>query len=313
MTMPPVRTLRRTLRDWWLGGDARYAYSRPRFRRTPAEPPKVRVLGDHSNYHCGSWAAIESIRQNCQRAGYRLAGRYEAFDILVVNGEGSMHGSRHGFRNVFTKKMEVLKMAVEAGKPAYLVNTIWQDNVADYDDVLRRLSGIQVREAGSQRALREEHGIAASVKIDASNFLTLDLPRVTRGEGVLVTDFFLVKEGRFERRNLDIAGAEHVSMADETWPSLLGKLAASRLLVTGRHHAVYAACRTRTPFVVLKGNNHKVTALLAMAGVRLPVADDLSEIPALMNGIEAYRGDFERLFDWMEAQPDTPILPPARS
>lgn len=301
---------RSALRGWWLGGHSRYAYAHPLFRSRPGIPPKVRVLGDHSDYHCGSWAAIESIRQNCLRSGYRLAGRYEPFDILVVNGEGSMHGSRAGFRNVFTKKMEVLQRAVESGIPAYLVNSVWQDNVHEYDGVLRQLSGIQVREAESHRALLEEHGVHSVVKIDASFFLDVPVPKLAHSERVIVTDFFMVREGRFEAHRLDLPQADYVSMREVGWQALINRLAGSRLLVTGRHHAVYAACKARTPFVVLKGNNHKVTGLLASAGVTLPVARDLGEIPAVIREIDRYKPEFDRLFDWMQAQPDTPILPP---
>lgn len=304
---------REALRSWWLGGHSKYAYSHPLFRRQPGTPPKVRVLGDHSDYHCGSWAAIESIRRNCLSSGYHLAGRYEPFDILVVNGEGSMHGSRSGFRNVFTKKMEVLKRAVEAGIPAYLVNSLWQDNVHDYDDVLRRLSGIQLRERQSQRILLEEHGVAGEVKIDASFFLDVPLVPVARRSGVVVTDFFMVREGRFQAQRLDIPEADYLSMREVSWHELVTRLAASRLLVTGRHHAVYAACKARTPFLVMKGNNHKVTGLFDSAGVSLPVIEDLSQVPAALKEIEAARPQFERLFDWMHSQPDTPILPPWRT
>lgn len=303
--------MRSALRSWWLGGHSKHAYAYPLFRRASGPPRKVRVLGDHSDYHCGSWAAIESIRMNCQRSGYALAGRYEPFDILVVNGEGSMHGSRSGFRNVFTKKMEVLKRAVARGIPAYLVNTIWQDNVSSYDDVLRQLSGIQVREAQSQRALLQEHGISSTLKIDASFFLDVEIPQAgERSPRVMATDFFITSTGRFESRALGIPDVEYVSMTDVHWPDFVRRLAASRLLVTGRHHAVYAACKARTPFVVVKGNNHKVTGLLASAGVNVPVARDISGIPAALKEIGDYAGEFEKLFAWMHAQPDTPILPP---
>ena len=308
--MPVNRNMNSALRGWWLGGHSKYAYSHPLFRRTSGPPRKVRVLGDHSDYHCGSWAAIESIRMNCVRSGYALAGRYEPFDILVVNGEGSMHGSRSGFRNVFTKKMEVLKRAVERGIPAYLVNTIWQDNVSSYDDVLRQLSGIQVREAESQRALLEEHGVSSTLKIDASFFLDVDIPpNCERTSRVIANDFFITGTGRFESHALDIPNVEYVAMKDVRWPDFVRMLASSRLLVTGRHHAVYAACKARTPFIVVKGNNHKVTGLLASAGVNVPVVADISGIPSALKGIDAYAGEFEKLFDWMHAQPDTPILP----
>ena len=307
---PPGSGLRTFFRSWWLGGHSQWSYDHPLFRKTRANPPKVRVLGDHSDYHCGSWAAIESIRQNCLRSGYRLAGRYEPFDILVVNGEGSMHGSRSARRNVFVKKMEVLKRATDAGIPAYLVNTVWQNNVSTYDAVLRKLSGIQVREAESQNDLLKAHGVPSVVKIDASFFLPVEQPQAAeRSARIVLTDFFMNEGGTFETHALDLGDTEFVSMKQISWPGFVAKLAKSRLLVTGRHHAVFAACKARTPFIVLKGNNHKVTGLLETAGVKLPVAQRLEEIPALVAEAGKYQAAFEALFDWMHAQKDTPILP----
>ncbi|WP_421693701.1 hypothetical protein [Aestuariivirga sp.] len=308
--MPPESGLRSALRSWWLGGHSQWSYDHPLFRKTRASPPKVRILGDHSDYHCGSWAAIESIRQNCLRSGYRLAGRYEPFDILVVNGEGSMHGSNIARRNVFVKKMEVLKRAIEAGIPAYLVNTVWQNNVSSYDHVLRMLSGIQVREIDSYNDLLTAHGVPSLVKIDASFFLAVkQAPSLTPNARIVITDFFMTAGGQFEAHALDLGDTEYVSMKDIGWPDFVTKLANSKLLVTGRHHAVFAACKARTPFIVLKGNNHKVTGLLETAGVRLPVAKTLDEIPALVAEIGQHQAAYDQLFNWMHARPDTPILP----
>jgi hypothetical protein len=79
-------------------------------------------------------------------------------------------------------------------------------------------------------------------------------------------------------------------------------LKTARLLVTGRQHAVYAACRARTPFLAVKGNSHKIEGLIAMAGADISLLDSPHEIPAALSDVEAHRAEYDRLFDWLEAQ-----------
>jgi hypothetical protein len=66
---------------------------------------RLRLAGDHSSYHCGSAAVVQTI-------------------ATMVNGEGSMH---HG-GGAFVDKTRLIKAAVAAGRPAHLINSVWQDN-----------------------------------------------------------------------------------------------------------------------------------------------------------------------------------------
>ncbi len=126
------------------------------YGRRPSFAVLIRLEGDHSAYHCGSQAAFSVLTRIWANKG-RIVEAGDGWDTLVVNGEGSMHHGSSGFHT----KMLLLREAQAAGKSTYLVNSVWQANPADYDDVLRRLDGFYVRGRRSVDDLRERHGIAA--------------------------------------------------------------------------------------------------------------------------------------------------------
>lgn len=102
---------------------------------------KVRLIGDHSSYHCGSAAAFSALRAACLKSG-ALVGSGEDFDILVVNGEGSMH---HDSVSCLRKLTEI-ETALNDGKLVELVNTVWQSNSKRSSEILRACR-VTVREA----------------------------------------------------------------------------------------------------------------------------------------------------------------------
>jgi hypothetical protein len=81
------------------------------------------------------------------------------------------------------------------------------------------------------------------------------------------------------------------------------------LLVTGRHHAIFASCRARLRFIGVTGNSHKIEGLIVAAGARLPIARQPSDIPSLIEQVDDHAAEYEKLFSWMAAQPPASILP----
>lgn len=53
---------------------------------------------------------------------------------------------------------------------------------------------------------------------------------------------------------------------------------ASLNLITGRQHAVYAACKARIPFAASEGNTHKIRGLIKTAGVEIPIASLITDV-----------------------------------
>lgn len=70
---------------------------------------KIRLIGDHTAYHCGSAAVLRAIRAAPEKAG-RVVGRDEEYNLRLVNGEGSMHHNDIGFQ-----KMYEIRDALERG------------------------------------------------------------------------------------------------------------------------------------------------------------------------------------------------------
>lgn len=259
--------------------------------------PKLLLLGDHSSFHCGCSAVWQAINQIAAAKGWRVAKRGGSYDALAVNGEGSMHHSSRAFH----EKMGWLREAVDAGKPAYLVNTVWQENTSEYDDVLRRLSGVIVREKLSQRDLLERHGIRARVAIDVSYFASADAPPIKDFHGSdVVTDFYLSDRSDWGLPP-PYATLPEISMSGD-WPSFVASLRTAGMLITGRHHAMFGACRAETPFAALESNTHKISGTIATSGIDIPVARHIDELPDVITKIRDLDVQFRDLFKWMRAQ-----------
>jgi len=275
--------------------------------------PRLCVAGDTSGYHGGCDAVMRTLWRLAAAKGWRVVPEGADYDALLVNGEGNMH---HGSKR-FHHKMRLLGDAVAAGRPAFLVNSVWQDNPPDYDDLLPRLSGLFVREVLSQRELAERHAARAEVVPDASFFDRL--PRFTwrrnfRGRPA-VTDFFVKPQGdagrrhRFERRDTLFPAARPLPFLDWPWGRIVASLKTAGYLITGRHHAVYAACVARVPFIASEGNTHKIRGLIASANADILVAETPEEIPGIIAANLARPQEYERLFAWIAGQEIDRIIP----
>jgi hypothetical protein len=275
--------------------------------------PRLCVGGDTSGFHGGCDAVMRTLRRLAAAKGWQVVAEGSDYDALLVNGEGNMH---HGSKR-FHRKMRLLRDAVAAGRPAFLVNSVWQDNPPDYDELLPQLSGLFVREVLSQRELAERHGATAEVLPDASFFDALprfSLRRHFRGQPA-VTDFYVGSEGgpagrhTFGRRDALFPQARPLPFLDWTWGRIVASLRTASYLITGRHHGVYAACVARIPFLASEGNTHKIRGLIASAGVDIPVADAPEDIPALASTCLGRRAEYEQLFAWLADQRIGRIIP----
>lgn len=215
------------------------------------------------------------------------------------------HGSR-----AFHIKMKLLSEAVAAGKSAYLVNSVWQDNPPDYDDVLRQLAGISVRENLSRDDLLDRHGIAARVLPDVSFFAAL--PRFVWRRNYrskpAITDFYLPDRSvlpdrsTFDRLDHLFPEARPLPFKRMSWARAVASIKTTGYLITGRQHAVYAACKARTPFVASEGNTHKIRGLILTAGADIPVGTCPADLVGKASELLRRQDQFTRLFDWLAGQ-----------
>ncbi len=282
-------------------------YKNPPFSTLKNNKPIVRILGDHSKLHCGCQAVMETLKEQSQKKNWKIARCYQKYNILIVNGEGSMHHNS----NHFVNKMQILQKAVDFGIPAYLVNTVWEENTNEYDSVLKRLAGISTREILSQKELENKHGIQSKYTIDASFFANIDTKSdFTNYNGQPVkTDFYDPYTSKWTTLSDNFVNVPYISMTKNSWSSFVLSLKTSKYLITGRHHAVYAACKARIPFAASESNTHKISGLIKTAGVNIPIAQSPHELPNIISQIDQLKEEYEKLFNWMDKQVATDIIP----
>lgn len=266
----------------------------------PDAPLRIRLIGDHSAEHAGCAAVTQVLESEIARVGVRVEDD-QAFDLLLVNGEGIMHDDSDGC----LRKLAEIRLAQAAGKQVHLVNSVWQNNTAGYDDCLRALDGFWVRGVASARDLAQRHEIDVAHGIDLSFYAPIDevAPARDFGGAVVTTDFFAAELGFAWPTGERTADWVPVDMKAQSWSSLVRSLRSAEVLVAGRHHGMYAACVARIPFVPFKSNTHKFADLIESAGVNIPVAEHISEVPALIRWARKNADVYEKLFDWMQAQP----------
>lgn len=268
---------------------------------------RVRILGDHSAYHAGSAAVWEVLEGSLADRRHQPAqsGNY---DVLLMNGEGSMH---HG-RPTFHKKMGQMEAAKNQGKRVYLVNTVWHDNPSDYDGLLRSLDGVIARDRLSQNEFQNRHGVEAGLAPDISYFAPLsdatDYPDF--GGEPAMTDWFDPDSYRFQRPAAAHEQARYLDMSILSWPQTVAALRSASVLVAGRHHAMYAACKARTPFIPVRSNCHKMEGLAASAGVDIPLAASMAEAWDLTDWAQNNAPAYNQLFDWLDAHCLEDAIPP---
>src|SRR5215467_11932127 len=104
------------------------------------------------------------------------------FDLVLVNGEGALHHDSKAARRIAAVPL----WARERGRPAFLINSVYQANGPEVAQGVTRYRAVFARDELSRRALIEA-GIEATVAPDLT--LTWE-PAVARGTGrlVVVTD-----------------------------------------------------------------------------------------------------------------------------
>lgn len=291
----------------------------------PSLPLKALLVGDASlSGHHGSAIVTAQLVKLAGDAGIdvlhgwtweaansALQGDNARYDLVIVNGEGSVHSDSRAARRFAGLAKQ---LAAEQRAPAYLVNATVEGNSAELDYDLSFFRLRFVRDTSSQAYLARRD-VAAEVVHDLT-LTSSDLPRADGRGPLLVTD---ASDQETTRRLLAIARAsqaEAVTLRSRPpWPArgnpsrrvsfeikrqlarfskqsprslrygdalsrdaFVDRLAheASGILC-GRYHAVCLALRMGLPFVAVAGNTGKTGALLADIGLdnRTTTLDDL--------------------------------------
>jgi len=206
----------------------------------------------------------------------------------------------------FRLKMEASERAASLGKRVHLVNSLWQDNPSDFDETLRRLAEVTVREVASARDLEERHGIAAKVALDFSYFAPVGRSWLAKNwvGRVVTSEYREAETGKWTSLDQDpLTKAPVANLKRMNWSRVVNSLRGAKLFVTGRHHGVYAACRAEVPFLAYSGNSHKIEGLIASAGVNIPVFERPDNLAEQIERCLALSSEYNELFHWMASQP----------
>jgi hypothetical protein len=242
------------------------------------------------------------------------------FDIVIVNGEGSVHHNAPAARRIADLSRVLRKRRL----PAYLINASEEANGPDVLEGLASFRLCFVRDSTSQKRLA---GAGALVRVVPDLSLTHSWPRSRSAGGrLLVTDS---SEHHKCARLVALAarwpGAQMVTFrAPPPWPvrgspmrrvgfeakrlaaklappspwsvryagaqrthdEIVGLISSASGILCARYHAVCFALCLRVPFLAIEGNTGKIGALLADVGLRnrcvdLDSLNELSNPPAI--------------------------------
>ena len=257
----------------------------------------VVVLNDtrRDPLHIGCKAVMRNLFELCQRSGMEVVASFKSpksyqtddfaaalkkADAVIVNGEGTMHHDKKAAAQI----VESVRLAKEAGKKAYLINSIWQDNPV-LSGRLGLFDRIYVRESFSQKQVIGA-GHNATVVPDLSFFGT-DRHSDPRSDGKDLTfvDSVLSETSRF----IAVAALRHdcdfFCMTDKAKRRLRNAVLRTRFrqngrsfrilreedlrgkVITGRFHAMCFALKFGLPFLAVTSNSHKVEAVISDIGL----------------------------------------------
>ena len=276
----------------------------------------------YHNHH-GCLTVVRNLHLGMQRRGWncvgslpvsasvRQLGRYRRqlreAQLVVVNGEGTLHHDRRGARRL----LEVCE-ALQATHPVVLLNALWQDNDATrWQPVLDRFKAVAARDQRSQAQLRAL-GVDAHYAPDLTFY---DYPKaaVTHRSKFGCTDSVLndwtmtalqqcaqdddmrfcpVYTGELRYRRgprdwdrrvkyrlypwlgkrfgLNIPPRyRSLPYAERATEAFLEKLASCEAVCVARYHVLCFAVQQQIPFVAVASNSHKSEALVEELGLPL--------------------------------------------
>jgi polysaccharide pyruvyl transferase WcaK-like protein len=213
---------------------------------------KTLLLNDTSWYHSGCKEVIQVLSNYydptmmCDNRNEIDLSIIQEFDRVILNGEGTLHHNAPWAK----KFLGYLREAQRLGKETHIVNTVWQEMGNDWDDVLQNASLIEVRDVLSKNEMQTKNNKTASIVLDASIHSDVEYKECEFTEVSVGGSFY-------GKLNLDWDTYNSIDIFKDSWFTLVNKLRHSRLLITGRHHEMYAALKARTPVITVPGNTWK--------------------------------------------------------
>jgi hypothetical protein len=306
---------------------------------------KAVLLNDtRSEHHVGCRWVVENLERECRRAGIEivatspascqddtafLQGTWNATDLVLINGEGTMHDDQPRALSLANAG----RWAAERGKPVVLLNTVWQNN-RRLNLLLPCLEGIFCRESRSAAEVSRA-GFAAAVVPDLIFASPAEsLPPGSQRRGVAVLDSVLPRVSRALARRACWRRHSFLPMSQTTYAGLrrrrllfwaltfrcpgglqppedgfLARLAAHKAAISGRFHGVCLCFLTGTPVAAIASNTHKIEGLFCDAGldagqvIRLDRRWRLPPLPDFFHRIEQMQSRLDSVQQYVAEAP----------
>jgi hypothetical protein len=274
-----------------------------RVMRTIRTELKLRGLEEHSSIKVGTdWRVVP-----------RFVDMIDAADLVVINGEGTLHHGRRRGRWL----LEAGARAKSRGARVALINALWQENPADWADLAMDFDVLACRDSMSADELALATGRNVAVVGDLSMLYPHPVQAAVARDGMTIgcsvsstvtrvmadladrmgTEFMPVttaprtvpartegwrrwvatRVAEWQNRRFRAAHPRMRTVADDY--AYLDALRTRQLLVTGRFHSVCMALLTETPFLATSSNSRKIEALVSDIGLdptRLVTLKDLT-------------------------------------
>lgn len=273
---------------------------------------KAALLNDTSKYHCGCKAVISVLEKQLQDLDativYRLIStdtyggvtlspdKYKEADVIIINGEGSMHHGSGG---------NILKSVVPwiGKKKIFLVNSVWDGQPPSYGNIVSKFDRVFARESISADNM-VDCGIPASkitIFPDLCVQANCDLPFDTSGR---IHNFNNTIGATNSYLKVTFPVSE-ININEYNWSALVLTLSTAKAMYTGLHHGMYACIKARTPFVVFKHNCCKIKGVLDYFQVSdfISIVQKAKDLPGEMARCLVNVDMYEDLFDKVENHP----------
>jgi hypothetical protein len=231
----------------------------------------------------GMWKGIGSEKDLVDGLSARVKEKILWSDIVIVNGEGSIHHNAH------MGDLAALSLANKMGKKTWLVNTVFQ-KVDGFHETLNEIDKFIVRDRYSYDYAKT---ITDRVEEMPDIFWNHSM-KISGGNQIYVTDYHcrpdvgaVLNKFREKYQSINLG-----SGWGRDWKQKVEiQINDAGLIITGRHHGVYLAAKLGVPFIAMGSNTYKVEGIIKSSGCNVPFCKTSEDVKFAMKKIDSY--DFD--------------------
>ncbi len=227
----------------------------------------------------------------------------EIYDIILINGEGTIHGKQNADKKKVNEILQFIKkIKKKSDTPIIIFNSSISSLNIKQLKILKLVNKIYVREEISYRYLKKNN-IVSKIIPDFLSLMKFD--KQGKGPKTIVTDSSIRAKTNFLREfskennfsyqpllynnyfrylrfliikiflplRLSLPIKFFLSMKMRYVLKFLQNFENSKFVITGRFHAIFIAIAAKKPFYTFEGDTHKVRGLIKMIGLNSRIID----------------------------------------